>query len=106
VFPTTGPIETALVAEYVVLDTNWDASIYYVWETPKDLVVDCPLCAPIRVARQRMRLGDLRIKYKFPSPTTDDSTAVVVVPPTLPPDEQKQYLNKVHRLREEHPYHF
>jgi hypothetical protein len=106
VFPTTGPIDTAETAEYVVLDTNSDASVYYVWETPTDLVVYCPLCTPIRVARQRTRLGDLRIKYKFPSPTVDESTAVVEVPPTLPADEQKQYLDKVHRLREEHPYHF
>jgi len=106
VLPATGAVDTAGVAEYVVLDTNWDANVYYVWETPNDLAVYCPLCTPIRVARQRTRLGGLRIKYKFPSPTVDDSTAVVEVPPTLPTDEQKQYLDKVHRLREEHRYHF
>jgi hypothetical protein len=106
VLPAIRSIDAAEIGKYVVLDANSDAIVYYVWETPNDLVVDCPLCTPIRVARQRTRLGELRIKYNFPSPTVDDSTAVVDLPPSLPLDEQKRYLEKVHRLREEHPYHF
>jgi hypothetical protein len=106
VLPARRSIDAAEIGKYVVLDANSDAIVDYVWETPNDLVVDCPLCTPIRVARQRTRLGDLRIRYNFPSPTVDDSTAVVDLPPSLPPDEQKQYLDKVHRLRDEHPYHF
>jgi hypothetical protein len=106
VFPTTGSIHDAEIAQYLVLDTNWDAKVYYVWRTPKDLVVYCPLCTPIRVARTRSRLGDLQIEFKFPPSTVDDSTAVIDVPPALPRDEQKEYLDKVHRIREEHTYHF
>jgi hypothetical protein len=106
VVPTGGSIGSVEVAKYVVLDTNWDVTVYYVWETPHDLVVYCALCTPMRVARQRTRQGDLRVKYKFPPPKADDSTTVVELPPTLPPDEQKEYLDKVNRLREGQPYHF
>lgn len=89
---------------YVVLDANWDADVYYVWKTPKDLVVYCGLCTPIRVARARAQLGDLRVEYKFPLTATDDDAVVLEVPPDLPADEQEAYENKVRKIREQHPY--
>jgi hypothetical protein len=104
--PTNQSIDQKQIANYVVLDTNWDAQVYYVWKTPQDLVVYCALCTPIRVARALPRLGDLRIEYKFPPQTTDDSTVVIETPPDLPADEQKEYENKFRRIREAHPYRF
>jgi hypothetical protein len=104
--PNNESIDQKQITNYVALDTNWDAQVCYVWKTPLDLVVYCALCTPIRVARARPRLGDLRIEYKFPPPTLDDSTAVVVMAPDLPPDEQKEYENKFRHLREAHPYRF
>jgi hypothetical protein len=103
VLPTNESIDQKQLTNYAVLDTNWDAQVYYVWKTPLDLVVYCALCTPIRVARARPRLGDLQIEYKFPPETTDDSTAVIETPPDLPADEQKEYENKFRRLREAHP---
>jgi hypothetical protein len=90
------------ISNYVVLDTNWDADVYYVWKTPKHLVVYCDLCTPIRVARARTQLGDLRVEYRFPSTILDDSTVVIEVPPDLPADEQEAYENKVRKIREQH----
>jgi hypothetical protein len=97
-------IDQKEINNYVVLDANWDAEVYCVWKTPEDLVVYCAKCTPIRVARARTQLGNLRIEYKFPSPTFDESTAVIEMSPNLPADEQKAYEKKVRKIREELPY--